>query len=83
MIVQGVALTGVTVFDLGYVTSGLMYYADVGRSVHGSGTSINNISGSGIGSGCRCDRVPLALVVISHSTAVKRLNTMLSLFIMR
>ena len=51
MIIQGVALTGTTVFDTGYVTDGLVYYADVGKtsSYPGSGTSINNISGTAIG----------------------------------
>lgn len=51
MIVQGVALTGLSVFDLGYVTSGLMYYIDAGKtsSYSGSGTSMTNISGTAIG----------------------------------
>ena len=51
MIVQGVTLVGTTVVDQNYVTSGLVYYADVGNtsSYSGSGTSVNNISGTAPG----------------------------------
>ena len=46
MIVQGVTLIGTTVVDhLPVVTSGLVYYADIGNtsSYPGSGTSVTNI----------------------------------------
>ena len=52
MIIQGVALNGTYVIDhLPVVTSGLMYYVDIGdtTSYSGSGTSANNISGTAIG----------------------------------
>jgi hypothetical protein len=51
MNIQGVTLKGVNVVDQSYVTSGLVYYSDVGNpsSYSGSGISINNISGTAIG----------------------------------
>ena len=51
MIVQGVTLQGTTVVDQSYITSGLVYYVDIGKtaSYSGSGTTANNISGSAIG----------------------------------
>ena len=51
MIIQGVALNGITVFDVSPVTSGLVYYIDAGNtsSYSGSGTAINNISGTAPG----------------------------------
>lgn len=51
MIIQGVALNGVTVVDAQAVTSGLAYYIDAGNttSYSGSGTSINNIAGTAPG----------------------------------
>lgn len=50
MIIQGVTLNGVTVVD-GAVTSGLMYYIDAGNptSYSGSGSSLTDISGQGLG----------------------------------
>ena len=47
MIVQGVTLQGTTVVDQSYITSGLVYYVDIGKttSYSGSGTTANNISG--------------------------------------
>ena len=46
MIVQGVTLNGITVFDSSPVTSGLMYAIAAGdtASYSGSGTSINNLA---------------------------------------
>lgn len=51
MIIQGVSLTGVTVVDLPAVTSGLMYYIDAGSttSYSGSGSTLTDISGQGLG----------------------------------
>lgn len=51
MIISGVTLTGVTVVDAPAVTSGLVYYLDIGNpsSYSGSGTSITDISGQGLG----------------------------------
>ena len=53
MIISGVTLTGVTVVDAPAVTSGLVYYLDIGNtaSYSGSGTSITDISGQGLGAG--------------------------------
>ena len=53
MQITGVTLVGTTVVaNPVIVTSGLMYYADIGNtsSYSGSGTSANNISGTAIGS---------------------------------
>jgi hypothetical protein len=51
MNIQGVTLNGVIVTDAQVVTSGLQYYIDAGNvsSYSGSGTTINNISGSAAG----------------------------------
>ena len=51
MIISGVTLNGVTVVDAGAVTSGLVYYLDIGNpsSYSGSGTSITDISGQSMG----------------------------------
>ena len=51
MQITGVTLVGTTVVDQSYVTNGLVYYADIGNtsSYSGSGTSVNNISGTAIG----------------------------------
>ena len=51
MQITGVTLVGTTVVDQSYVTNGLVYYADIGKtsSYSGSGTSVTNISSSGIG----------------------------------
>ena len=51
MIVQGVTLNGITVFDSSPVTSGLMYAIDAGNtaSYSGSGTSINNLANTSPG----------------------------------
>ena len=51
MIISGVTLNGVTVVDAPAVTSGLVYYLDIGNtsSYSGSGTSITDISGQGLG----------------------------------
>ena len=49
MIIQGVALNGVTVVDASPVTSGLVLYYDPGNasSYSGSGTTLNDLSGNG------------------------------------
>lgn len=51
MIIQGVTLNGVTVVDAPAVTSGLIYYIDAGNasSYSGSGSSLSDISGQGLG----------------------------------
>ena len=51
MIIQGVTLQGTTIVDAQAVTSGLAYYIDAGdaASYPGSGTTLNNISGSAAG----------------------------------
>lgn len=51
MIISGVTLNGVIVVDAPAVTSGLVYYLDIGNtaSYSGSGTSITDISGQGLG----------------------------------
>lgn len=48
MIVQGVTLNGLTVFDVGYVTSGLQLYYDPGNSSsYTGGATIYDLSGRG------------------------------------
>lgn len=51
MIIQGVSLNSVNVIDSQAVTSGLMYYIDAGNtlSYSGSGTTLTDISGQGLG----------------------------------
>ena len=51
MIIQGVTLKGVTVTDAPAVTNGLVYYLDAGNSASypGSGSSLTDISGQGMG----------------------------------
>lgn len=52
MIIQGVSLSNIRVIDHPpIITSGLMYYVDIGNSASypGSGTNTNNISGTAIG----------------------------------
>lgn len=51
MIIQGVTLTGTTVVDAQAVTTGLVYYVDAGNpsSYSGSGSTLTDISGQGLG----------------------------------
>lgn len=51
MIISGVTLTGTTVVDAQAVTSGLVYYVDAGNSSSylGSGSTLTDISGQGLG----------------------------------
>lgn len=51
MIIQGVTLNGVTVVDAVPVTSSLVYYIDAGdaTSYSGTGSTLNDISGQGLG----------------------------------
>lgn len=88
MIVQGVALNGVTVVDAQAVTSGLMYYIDAGNptSYSGSGTTMTNISGTGVGASTLANGPVFASSGISsyftfnNSTQTVYTPSMLSLF---
>lgn len=50
MIIQGVTLQGVTVYDVSFVSNGLLLHfnPDLASSYPGSGTTLNDISGNGL-----------------------------------